>query len=211
MKNSWFHNSLLISILWIVNSSSISAQPTRNVHEQVVITHTIFDSTFKKALFKGSLDIGKHHLTGLFFIKRISDDTFRIVFSNEIGMNYFDLESKEDSLIIHSCFPSLNRKSLLQLIDNDIRYLVFPLRNIIKIKTIQSKDSGLILYGIKSKKGSFIYSITKESGRICRIQTKHAIMGKTDIHLEYAANNIRKIIITNPTIGLLLHMTLLSN
>ncbi|MGA3012743.1 MAG: hypothetical protein ABSD71_01785 [Bacteroidales bacterium] len=211
MKNSWSHNFLLVSILWSLFSFNISAQTTQSVQEQKRFTTPIFDSTFKKGLFKGSLDISKHHLTGLFFLKRISDTAIRIAFSNEIGMSYFDLESKGDSLIIHSCFPSLHKKSLLHLIQNDIRYLVLPIGSIIKIKALQSKDSGLISYRIKSKKGSFIYSISKESGRICRIQTKRAIMGKTDIHLEYTANNIRKIIITNPTIGLQLHLTLLSN
>jgi hypothetical protein len=88
-------------------------------------------------LFKATLDIKKHHLTGLLVVKRMDSialpeaqnnhetgaGTYRIVFVNEVGMTFFDLELSPDSLQVISCFASLNRKALMNILETDFRIL----------------------------------------------------------------------------------------
>ena len=118
MKSSSCTKILLILFLWTGLSPWMMGQKG-SITGQGPYTTAIFDSTFEKALYKGSLDISKHHLTGLFYMKRVSKNSVRILFSNELGINFFDLELTKDELIVHSCFPSLNRTSLLKLLKND--------------------------------------------------------------------------------------------
>jgi hypothetical protein len=187
-------------------------QKKENVPGHFTYTTSIFDSSFKKALYKGSLNISKHHLTGLFFLKRISLNTVRIVFFNELGMSYFDLEITENKLLIHSCFPSLNRKSLLQLIENDFRLLLIADNTIIKVKPSQSKEPEFLVFRVKSKRGSYRYTYEKDSGKIHGVQSSGAIIGRTDL-IVYGDDGLQpvKISISNPTIHLHLRMTFLSN
>jgi len=175
-------------------------------------TTAIFDSSFEKALYKGSLDIAKHHLSGLFFMKRISGNSIRIVFSNELGMNFFDLELKGDEFIVHSCFPSLDRASLLKILENDFRLLLIPDTTVTRMKRGKSKDPELLIFGVNSSRGSFHYTYDKDSGKIRRIQTSRSIMGRTDLRV-YGDNLLqpKKIHIFNPTIRLHISMTFLSN
>jgi hypothetical protein len=170
--------------------------------------NNVFDSTFKKALYKGSLDISKYHISGLFFLKKISTNDYRIVFSNEMGMNFFDLEIKGSEFLVHSCFPSLNRSALLKIIENDFRMLIFSDTTVFSMKKGRSKDPELLVYGVKSLKGAFRYTIDKDSGRIRRIQTSHSVFGRTDLRL-YGEENRQptKVHIFNPTIHLHFHMT----
>jgi hypothetical protein len=212
MRSSLFHKFQLFLFLWIGLSSWIMGQQKGNVPGQYTYTTSIFDSSFKKALYKGSLDISKHHLSGLFYLKRVSADSFRIAFSSELGMSYFDLEITRDKLIIHSCFPSLKRKSLLHLIENDFRLLLFADTKIRRIKCSRSTDPELFVFRVKSTRGSFIYTCDKNSGKISRIQSSRAIIGKTDLRIyDYGGLLPVKVHISNPTIHLHLHMTFLSN
>ena len=94
-------------------------------------------------LFKASMDIKKHHLTGLFLVKRapvryhkgttqpgpdpgIENNAYRVVFVNELGITYFDLEVKPDSFRVVSCFEALNKKALFSILETDFRILTFP-------------------------------------------------------------------------------------
>ena len=212
MRNSLFHKLLLILFLWIGLSPWIIGQPKGTISGQGPYTTAIFDSLFEKALYKGSLDISKHHMSGLFFLKRVSVNSVRIMFSNELGINFFDLELKGDEFIVHSCFPSLNRTSLLKLLKNDFRLLLVPDTTVIRMKRGPSKDPELLVFGVNTARGSFHYMYDKDSGKIRRIQTSRSVMGRTDLRV-YGDMRLQpvKIHITNPAIHLHIRMTLLSN
>jgi hypothetical protein len=212
MRNSCFHKPLLIILLWIVLPAWTMGQQRKYQPGQGPYTTAIFDSAFGKALYKGSLDISKHHLSGLFYMKRISENAVRILFSNELGINFFDLELKGDELIVHSCFPSLNRLSLLKLLENDFRLLLVPDTSVTRMKRGRSKDPELLIFGVRSARGSFHYTYDKDSGKIRRIQTSRSVIGRTDLRV-YGDEGLqpKKIYITNPTIRLHIRMTFLSN
>lgn len=87
---------------------------------------------FEKALFKASLDIREHHLTGLIFVKKMpllrsarndNDAGYRMVFSNEFGMTYFDVEIGNNLFKLKYCFEPLNKKVLWKILQTDLRLL----------------------------------------------------------------------------------------
>ena len=83
-----------------------------------------FGQGFEKALFTGSLDIKKHHLTGFLLVKKMEDESYRIVFTNQVGMTFFDFEVKQNSFRVVYCFESLNRKALIRIFEKDFRLLL---------------------------------------------------------------------------------------
>ncbi len=212
MKSLLSVKSLLILSCMIVLSQWTMGQQKGYVPGQGPYTTAIFDSSFERALYKGSLDISKHHLSGLFLIKRISGNAIRIVFSNELGINFFDFELKGDEFIVHSCFPSLEKASLLKLLGNDFRLLLIPDTTITRMKPGRSRDPKLSIFGVKSARGSFHYTYDYDSGKIRRIQTSPSFMGRTDLQV-YGDERMQptRIHISNPTIRLHIRMTFLSN
>jgi hypothetical protein len=211
MTNSFFPKHLFILLIFAGLSSWVMGQKECCTDGRNRCTASFFDSTFEKALYKGSLDISKHHLTGLFFLKRISENDVRIVFSNEVGMTFFDLEIRNDSLVVHSCFPSLNRRSLLKLLKNDFRLLLIPDKAVRRTNCRMSKDSTLLNCKVKSDRGSFHYFLDKNSGKLQRLKSSNSIMGKTEITVNgLTPSQPKEILISNPTIGLHIRMKLLS-
>ncbi len=212
MRSSLFHKGWLILFFWMLITPWIMGQQENNVYRQKPNAIAIFDSSFDRALYKGSLDISKHHLSGLYLLKRTSVNSIRIVFSNELGITFFDFELKGDKWIVHSCFPSLDKASLLKLLGNDFRLLLIPDMTVTKMKPGRSRDPGLSIFSVKSSRGSFRYTYDKVSGKIRRIETTRSIMGRTDLHV-YGDEGLQptRIQIDNPLIRLHIRMTFLSN
>jgi hypothetical protein len=137
MKSLW-----LISLATLMLWGCVSIKPGGLTRDKAApdlpgTAITRYRAPESSQLYKATLDIKKHHLTGLLVIKRMdtvapqgaqkkpedSPGTFRIVFVNEVGMTFFDLELSPDSLHVVSCFASLNRKALINILETDFRIL----------------------------------------------------------------------------------------
>jgi hypothetical protein len=212
MRNSVSSKLFLILIISLGFLSSALCQPKGYVPREGPFTTVIFDSSFVKALYKGSFDISKTHLSGLFLIKRTDTNSIRIVFSNEFGMKFFDFEFNDDAFVVHYCFPSFERRSLMKLLERDFRLLMVPDNTVKSMKRERSKDPESIVFMVKSARGSFHYTYDLNSGRIRRILTSGSVMGKTDLHLSGAEHFYpARITLSNPAIRLHIKITFLSN
>ncbi|MCX6244188.1 MAG: hypothetical protein NTU98_05730 [Bacteroidetes bacterium] len=212
MKNSSSRSLLLILLLWTGLSSPAVCQSKGYVPGKGPWTTAVFDSSFVKALYKGTFDISKTHLTGLFMIKRSASNSIRIVFSNEFGMTFFDFEYRGDEFIVHYCYPSFEKHSLPKILESDFRLLLVPDTTVTRMKRLGSKDPELVIFGVKSARGSFHYTYDHDSGKIRRMQSSHSIIGRADLRLygdKGTAPN--KIYLYNPTIRLHIKLTFLSN
>jgi hypothetical protein len=151
MRSSWF-----VSLLVLLMAACVSIKPgnvTRDgkvtsdesVTQEVTrhasrVTADITLHASRVTFYKATLDIKKHHLTGLLIVKRMDSlatpplappqtgrggdfKIYRIVFANEIGMTFFDLELKSDSFRVISCFESLDKKALMKIFETDFRLL----------------------------------------------------------------------------------------
>jgi hypothetical protein len=170
----------------------------------------VFGTDFQKGLYRATFDISKHHLTGFIFIKKTSDTTYRILFSNEFGMKFFDFEFLENEFIVHYCFPSLDRKSLLKLLDNDFRIIIFPNQSINKITQDRSKNKEELSYKIKAKTGKWNYRISTASRKILSIRSIGKYFSKTRISLIHSIDMVTGINISNPMIQLRIRMSQIS-
>ncbi|MEI7727200.1 MAG: hypothetical protein WCK09_18970 [Bacteroidota bacterium] len=186
-------------------------------------------------LFKATLDIKKHHLTGLLVIKRMDTiapppappqagrgehsplafpsggnsgcfGTYRIVFMNEIGMTFFDLELKADSLKVVSCFESLNKKALMNIFKTDFTILNWSCAVENKREYRQAETNRLVVKGDAGKyktwqtyspSGDTLYATTAKSNLADPVIITFA---------QYKDGFPVKITIENPFIGMKLVM-----
>ena len=67
-----------------------SSQPLTDLKKRFNIP---FTSTTTSYLYKTGANIYGHYLSGLLLIKPAANDDYRIVFTNEVGVKFFDFES----------------------------------------------------------------------------------------------------------------------
>jgi hypothetical protein len=97
--------------------------------------------------YKTSIDIVNSHLTGVLLAKQTADSSLRVVFVNEFGMKYFDLEFLKEKTITHYVFEPLNKKQVLNSFDKNLRNMfLFNLYFSHSGKYTQNDQS--IVYGV---------------------------------------------------------------
>jgi hypothetical protein len=202
----------LIFITLLIRPGTCVALPGGDLMDSDTVRNwdPVFGNDFQKGLYRTTLDISRHHLTGFIFIKKTSDSTYRILFSNDFGMQIFDFEFLENKFIVHYCFPSLDKKSLLELLDNDFRMLLYPDHGIQKITQDRSENKEEISFKIKAKTGKWNYRISSASRKILSIWSIGKFLSKTRINIIHSADIVTGISISNPLIKLRINMNQIS-
>jgi hypothetical protein len=209
-------NSILISFVFLLlfNASDCPAQRRASIHSSFCSPtwEPLFPKEFGKGLFKMTFDISRIHLTGLMMIKETSPNSIRMVFTNEIGMQFFDLEFSGGQFIVHSIFPSMNRRSLLKLLERDFRMMLYTNDEIKKCAFARSKIPVQEKYEVIKKGGTFIYIIDNKDRKITGITTRKSVLAKAQLSVTYGSEKLpNQISIYNPTQKLHINLLLLSN
>lgn len=171
----------------------------------------VFPENFHKGLFRMTFDISKNHITGFLMIKKISDSSTSIVFTNEFGICFFYFEFCNGKFLIRKLFPLFDRKALLTLLEFDFRLILFPDTTVKKIKVMQNPDEGVQNYMVYSSLGSCQYCVDIQTKKIKEIRSLHTIFRKTSISLkQYYADIPWMINIFHPIQKLRIKITYLS-
>lgn len=210
MRCSVLNSLLILVIILFPLSQASSSEQELNVGNLAWVPPLGID--FKKALFKGSLDIREHHLTGLLFIKKTSDSSYRIVFNNEIGMKFFDLELFREDYKVHYCFPSLSRKSLLKILETDFRILLTGNLSDVQKNSLVERTTDTSIFKIISTSGKYLVTVDNLTSRIIEISSIRQMMRKTRVSFTLSEDIIpKKINIQNPLIKLSFKLTRLDS
>ncbi|MCX6266717.1 MAG: hypothetical protein NTW16_05080 [Bacteroidetes bacterium] len=215
-----------ISIIALLIAGCVSIKPqhvTRDksvTRDEGVTRHasrvTNFFSPATSHLFKATLDIRKHHLTGLLVVKRMDTlpptppqtgrgewpGIYRIVFMNEIGLTFFDLEMKTDSFKVISCFESLNKSALMKILETNFRMLTWsgPLKN--ETPYIQDGTKNIVRSGMAGKYKTW-QTFSPSGDTLYTTSSKSNIFDPAIISFaKYSEGFPVKIILENPFIGM---------
>jgi len=170
----------------------------------------LFSINLEKALFRVTMEVKQNELTGLIFIKKMPDSTYRIVFSNEFGMTYFDLEIQPDSFRVVYCFESMNKKMLLNILEIDFRLLIGN-HSPPKGTWYLQEHTNHQVYRVKDKNHNTWNTFSTNCDTLLSQHASSNIFNKTIInYLAYRNGFPSKIHIRNPFISLSLRLTLLS-
>ncbi|MBC8314445.1 MAG: hypothetical protein ISR57_04020 [Bacteroidales bacterium] len=204
MRSLFFASIILIVIL-----GCVSVKP-KDLRQTAESSNPIYSFHFEKALFRASMEVKKNELTGLVFIKKMPDSTYRIVFSNEFGMTYFDLEIHEDSFQVIYCFEPMNKKMLLNILEIDFRLLIGN-NSTSKGKWYLQELTNHQVYHVKDKKFNTWNTFSTNCDTLLSQTASSNIFNQTIInYLAYRDSFPSKIHIQNPFINLDLKLTLLS-
>jgi hypothetical protein len=206
---------LLVGILFVACGSIKPKGITRTNAPDWIATSPMLSplgTGFQKALFKASMDVKDHHLTGLFLIKKMKDsianqEVTRFFFSNEFGMTYFDLGIYPDSMQINYCFEPMNKKGLLSLLETSFRLLTTESNMEETTQWYMQKDPPG--YVLRNRKDGLLFwtMYNEQPGQITGRNGKTNFIDKILISIERGKDNSNQSIhINNPLIGLKLSL-----
>lgn len=125
MKNL-FCASLVLCLVISFSCSPRLGKLTRqtNASAPTPLIIPIFPDLQSSAWFTTYIEAYKQSFSGLLFIKK-TGATYRTVCTTQFGMKLFDLEIGEKSRTVHHCIEALNRRLLLNVLEDDMRLLLF--------------------------------------------------------------------------------------
>ncbi len=121
-----------------------------------------FKPAFGVALYSTTVDVSGNHLSGLLLVKKLPDSSTRMVFSNEMGLSFFDFEfSADGNFKVYSIIKKMNRKAVIKTLRHNFE-LVLMNRLDHSGASVRSRDGQL--YFIFPQEKGYHYFVTNESG-----------------------------------------------
>jgi hypothetical protein len=159
----------LLRIPYLILSSCLLIMPGCSpVHQQMqsaaadVNELQKFKPAFTVALYNTTVDVMDNHLSGLLLIKKMPDSSTRVVFSNEMGLGFFDFEFAADgNFKVYSIMKKLDKKSVIKTLQHDFELVL--MNNLDNSQAVLKTNEGLTYFIFPQSKG-FNYYITNQTG-----------------------------------------------
>jgi len=128
-----------------------------------------FKPRYGRALYQTSVDVVGNHLSGLLLIKKMPDSSTRIVFTNEMGVGYFDFEfSKDGKFRVYSIMKKMNKKAVKKTLRKDFELVL--MNRIGKLQPEMKYHNGELIHIFKAEKGYNYYITDSLQTRLIRME-----------------------------------------
>lgn len=136
------------------------------------------------AWFNTGVDVIGNHISGLLLIKEMPDRSTRIVFTNEVGVTFFDFEFGNDgTFAVKKIIDQLNRKAVIKTLENDFSLLLgLPFKGPLQAW----QHNGLQYFGITTAGQRIYFTTASGCGKLASLETGSARKRKVSIALEGA-------------------------
>lgn len=198
-------NFLISCLLFIFTSCSLSTTKGYLEQDRSVdfVENNYFSDTETDYVYKANFDVYQHSFGGILIIKMIQNENYRIVFTTEFGKNIFDFELVNNAFITHYILEDLNRKAIIQTLQNDFQILVKQNNKVIS----EFKNDHEIAYQTKLKERFNYYFISNEIKQLTKIISTSKKKEKLVINFNQIENEIaRDIEIVHQNLKLRIHL-----
>ncbi|NOQ91691.1 MAG: hypothetical protein GQ552_03120 [Flavobacteriaceae bacterium] len=186
---------------------------TKGLVEQSIDREQVLNNYFSNEkidyLYKAKINIYNKNFGGILIIKKIRKEHHRIVFTTETGNKIFDFEIINDDFKVNYIVNELNKKSILNTLQNDFRILVKQYLDVDK-----QFDSGIetIYQTNYDKNNNLYYFFLKENQKLFKIVKSTSIKEKVIFNfLEFNNNIVTKIDILHQNFKLKIHLRYIGN
>jgi hypothetical protein len=143
---------------------------------------------FTSVLYNTSVDVMGKHLSGLLLFKTMPDSSERVIFSNEMGLKFFDFEYTTDTCRVMSVISQLDRPAVLNQLKEDIGYLLMHRRNTGRAKVFTR--GGERYYSFPEGETTTYYITDEACSRVSRIENCTDRKKKVVVNLTGTRNGI---------------------
>ena len=178
----------LISNLFLLMGCSSPYKSLQHINGDVYDVEK-FRPVIKTELYHAYVDVIGKHLSGLLLLKTMQDSSIRIVFSNEIGIKYFDFEfTSKGKFIVHFILEKMNHKAVLSTLRKDFQLIL--MQNLDYKKAYILKDDQFIYYVFPVGNELHYFISEKETKKLDRIESGTISKIKVRAKMQNYSNNI---------------------
>ncbi|HTE32639.1 MAG TPA: hypothetical protein VK666_19800 [Chryseolinea sp.] len=119
--------------------------------------------------YSASIDVVGRHLSGLLFIKNLPDSTWRIVFTNEVGVTFLDVGFLNNGKFkVYKVVSQLNKKPVLTTLRKDFELILgLPFRDAAFERFIAGDE---VYFGVKQKNETAYFITQKDCASLQRME-----------------------------------------
>ncbi len=140
-----------------------------------------FVPTFHSDWYNASVDVVGKHLSGLLLFKTMADSSLRIVFTNEVGITFFDFEfGKQGEFNVRHIISQLDKRPVITLLRKDFELILMRGASE-NLKTFSRKDE--FFYARTGKKETDYFITDKDCASLLRIEKASRRMKKVEVLL----------------------------
>lgn len=168
---------LLISTFFIITSCSLST--TKDLIEKEITKNEIGNTYFSNIdfdyVYKAKIDIYGNKLGGILVVKKINNQSHRVVFTTEFGNKLFDFSFENGLAIKNFVIKELNKKVIVKMLQEDFKLLISEKLSVVNqfetnteevFKTIQDNQFSFYFYNKNSYTLDKIVSTSKSKEKV---------------------------------------------
>jgi hypothetical protein len=141
-----------------------------------------FRPSFTNNWYNATVDVIGKHISGLLLIKTMPDSSRRIVFTNEVGVTFFDFGfGKDGSFKVHQIIEQMDKKAVINLLRKDFELVM--MQRIEDAKLQAYTRDGEIFYALPGKKETDYFITDKECSSLLRIEKASKRKKKTEVRI----------------------------
>ena len=141
-----------------------------------------FKPVFKTTWYNASIDVVGKHLSGLLLFKTMPDSTIRVVFTNEVGITFFDFEfTPTGDFKVKQVIEQLDKDAVITLLRKDFELIMMKGAKGSSIKTLARGEQ--IFYAVRGKKETDYFITDKDCGSLLKIEKASKRKKKTEVIL----------------------------
>ena len=142
---------------------------------QIEVENPYFSDIDTDYVYKAKIDIYGKNFGGILIIKKIEDNSHRVVFTTEFGNKLFDFLYVEDTVIKNFVIEELDKKLIVNTLQNDFKILVSQKNKVLSqydseqeevYKTIDDKQFNFYFINKKSSILDKIVSTSKSKEKV---------------------------------------------
>jgi hypothetical protein len=138
---------------------------------------------FNTSWYHASVDVVGNHISGLLLIKNMPDSSYRVVFTNEAGVTFFDFGfTPTGSFKVYNIIKQLDKKPVIQTLRKDFELILgLPFRGASYQTYIMEEE---VFFGVKQKKEMAYFITSKDCASLRRLELGSVRKRKVTVHLD---------------------------
>jgi hypothetical protein len=138
---------------------------------------------FVTSWYHASVDVVGNHISGLLLIKNMPDSAYRVVFTNEAGVTFFDFGfSKQGDFKVHNIIKQLDKRPVIQTLRSDFALILGLPFHTSGYQTWTTGEEDF--YGVTQKKEKAYFITNKDCASLHRLELGSARKRKVVVQLS---------------------------
>lgn len=153
-------------LLFSVSCSLKTTEALRSVSvSKAEVTNTYFSNTEVDYVYKARIDVYGRYFGGVLIIKKVADNSHRVVLTSEFGSKIFDFLYEDDTFTRNFILEELDKKIIVTILRQDFKILITEKAQILE----QYVSEGNEVYKTQSNNRFNFYFVDEKNKRIERI------------------------------------------